>query len=472
MIAVLKRRMMSVSKRVTSVLGAGGLVLLIVVIVTGIARYSHGGGRGYVYDFSNANHDVVTAVVEDGKVILPGVDGFTTAAFLEVQIQTSGLDRLWSSRVDLKSETHHADHYFERGAGGTRYLNVTAFLSKKPVTIDISTRHVTIGEQSAKLYLLKGKPVTDRRILVIAPHPDDAEIAAFGLYSSSADVHVVTVTAGDAGAFKYDEVYTDKVSHYLNKGRLRTWDSITVPLLGGVPPEKAINLGFFDATLQQMYCRPGQVVPGRYTQVSDIETFRHMNVSSLSEGLQGQSDWSSLVSNMRYLLTAIRPDVIITPYPALDRHPDHKLTSIALFEAIRKSGIRGSRLLLYTNHFVGDENFPYGEQGAVVTLPPDIQGGKLFFDTIYSHPLSRDRQLEKMMALESMHDLRMDTEWRNFVGIVKMGVIKVISYMRFGDISYYRRAVRDNELFFGINADDLDISDVSDRVVGTLPACD
>ena len=37
----------------------------------------------------------------------------------------------------------------------------------------------------------------DERVLVVAPHPDDAEIAAFGFYADTRAM-VVTVTAGDA----------------------------------------------------------------------------------------------------------------------------------------------------------------------------------------------------------------------------------------------------------------------------------
>jgi hypothetical protein len=51
-----------------------------------------------------------------------------------------------------------------------------------------------------------------------------------------------------AGPHTYDEIYSDTDLHYQVKGKLRVWDSITVPMLGGVIPEHAINLGYFDNT--------------------------------------------------------------------------------------------------------------------------------------------------------------------------------------------------------------------------------
>ncbi|TDA89239.1 PIG-L family deacetylase, partial [Halomonas marinisediminis] len=96
---------------------------------------------------------------------------------------------------------------------------------------------------------LKGK-----RILILSPHPDDAEIAAYGLYASYPEnTYVVTVTAGDAGEFKYDEIYQDSLTHYLQKGKIRTWNSLTVPMLGGVKSENIINLGYFNEALPTMY---------------------------------------------------------------------------------------------------------------------------------------------------------------------------------------------------------------------------
>ena len=47
-----------------------------------------------------------------------------------------------------------------------------------------------------------------RPMLVLAPHPDDAEIAAFGLYANR-NATIVTVTTGNAGPRSYEAMFTD-----------------------------------------------------------------------------------------------------------------------------------------------------------------------------------------------------------------------------------------------------------------------
>ena len=190
-----------------------------------------------------------------------------------------------------------------------------------------------------------------------------------------------------------------------------------------------------------------------------------MNVSSLSSGLSGKSDWNSLVVNIEYLLKIIEPDIIVAPYPALDRHSDHKLSSIALFDAIKKSGVRKGHLYLYTNHFTLNEYYPYGKIGGVVSLPPNF-GKAVYFDGIYSHTLSIDKQKDKILALEAMNDLRLDTEWRSSKGAVKNALHNIKRDIMGQDNSYYRRAIRSNELFFVIKVSNLYNQIILNRIIG------
>ena len=59
-----------------------------------------------------------------------------------------------------------------------------------------------------------------RPMLVLAPHPDDAEIAAFGVYAHR-NATVVTVTTGNAGPRSYEAVFEDVPEMYRFKGRIR-----------------------------------------------------------------------------------------------------------------------------------------------------------------------------------------------------------------------------------------------------------
>jgi len=115
---------------------------------------------------------------------------------------------------------------------------------------------------------------------MLAPHPDDAEIAAFGLYADR-NATIITVTAGNAGDFNYRAQVADPAEHYLLKGYLRAVDSVTVPWQGGIPPEGCVNLGCFDARLPVMHQTPDEAVPGMYAPNEDTRPYRRANIGQL-----------------------------------------------------------------------------------------------------------------------------------------------------------------------------------------------
>jgi len=429
--------------------------------------YSYETDRSYEYSFDQNNAKIVSLSFKNGKVVVPGFDNSHQTAFLKVKVDTTLIGGYFQPCIKISGKESSFTQYLEHGAKGIRYLNISPLLSKTKSEIRLAGNHVAIDDQAVQLISFENQNMKKRKILVIAPHPDDAEIAAYGLYSSNRNSYVLTITAGDSGANKYNEIYKNRVKQYLQKGKLRTWNSITVPLLGGVSLERSINLGFFDATLKYMYHDKSAVVSGRRSHVSDISTFRKQNVSSLANGLSGRADWHSLVANIEYLLKEIKPDIIVTPYPALDRHSDHKLSTIALFDAIKKSGIKSGYLYLYTNHFVLNSFYPYGEMGGVVSLPPNF-GSTIYFDSVYSHALTIDKQKDKIFALEAMNDLRLDMEWRTIRGAIKLLVYNIKRDVFGLDYSYYRRAVRSNELFFVVNIADIYNEGDLKKIIGNL----
>lgn len=409
--------------------------------------YTYETRRDYAYDFRGAAATVAELPLRKGRVQLPrGVDGSLTA-FLKVDVDSSWRGRFFQPCIEIAGKNRSVIQYLEHGASGIRYLNISSLPPDESGGLRLTGRHAVLRDQPVALVTFRSPSPIGRRMLVVAPHPDDAEIAAYGLYSDNRSAYVVTVTAGDAGPNNYDEVSLARAGQYLKKGQLRTWNSITVPLLGGIPPEQTVNLGFFDATLSAMYRDRSRPVRGRFSQVSDIATFRRQNLSTLGRSLTGRPDWNSLVANLEYLLRRIQPEVVVTPYPALDKHPDHKLSSVALFEAIRRAGITRGRLYLYTNHFVLNAYYPYGAAGSAVTLPPDL-GRPLPIDALYSHPLSPEKQVDKLFALEAMNDLRLDTEWRSPAGAIDLATAALKREIQGREKSYFRRAVRSNELFF------------------------
>lgn len=426
----------------------------IFIMIKRTSIYPYEVDRSHEYSFHQSNANITNLNLRKGKVTLPKKYHTHQTAFLKVTVDTAFMGKYFLPSIEIMSGESSFTQYLEHGAKGVRYLNINPLMSEKETELRLEGNHLSIDDQSVQLVIFENQDISKSRILVVSPHPDDAEIAAYGLYSSNKNSYILTVTAGEAGENKYDEVYENKVQQYLKKGELRTWNSITVPMLGGILPEQTMNLGFFDGTLDQMFSDKSKPVNGLYTNALDINTFRKQNVSSLSSGLSGKSDWNSLVINIEYLLNTIEPDIIVAPYPALDNHPDHKLSSIALFEAIKKSGIRKGDLYLYTNHFLLNERYPYGKVGGIVSLPPNF-GKSIYFDNIKSHTLSIDHQKDKIFALEAMNDLRLDTEWRSSIGAIKHALSNIKRDITGSENSYYKKAVRSNELFFVIKIADI-----------------
>jgi LmbE family N-acetylglucosaminyl deacetylase len=416
------------------------------------------------YNFNFAGDDFIKLPVEissDGFVC-PEVEGAWDTALLRITV-SSGLSALWfepSIAIESESNNPKSHQYFERRARGIRYLNLGTLLGEDRCAgnhVRMEGRNLSWEPQTGELILFRNVAASTRRILVIAPHPDDAEIAAFGLYAFR-DAFIVTITAGNYVNGSYKHIYSDLEKQDSLKGLLRTWDSIVVPMWGGVPPNRSLNLGYFNETLKSMHSTPRSIVSNKITGADDVNIFRRWNVATLLNSRAAVSTWASLVEDLALLIQNFRPEIIVSPHPALDANSDHKFTTIALLDALGKVGDGKSALYLYTNHHVYTEYFPFGPADALVTLPPWFDGS-LTFGAVYSQPLDDTRQTEKLFALEAMHDLR--SAPRRFVGQPTMRFFERLSVVAselwrepFGTYSYYRRAVRPNELFFVYSAAD------------------
>ena len=96
-----------------------------------------------------------------------------------------------------------------------------------------------------RLWITPAVELQRRRVMVIAPHADDAELAAYGLYSQADETWIVTLTAGEIEAEHYQQMGLSSVEASRLKGRLRAWDSIAVPRWAGVPAAHCVQLGYF-----------------------------------------------------------------------------------------------------------------------------------------------------------------------------------------------------------------------------------
>jgi LmbE family N-acetylglucosaminyl deacetylase len=384
------------------------------------------------------------------------VDGDTV--FLEIDLLGS---RSGAPALSVSGGGAQAVQVFEDGARGRRFVDLTPLSRgvETGETVELAADGVRVAPGPTRLYAFTNVPVTGLRVLVIAPHPDDAEIAAFGVYSSS-DADVVTVTSGDAGEQGFRALFPEPGEHYRMKGWIRTWDSITVPFFGGVAPGRARNLGYYDATLRRLWQERPRAIEPLLAKLENPGFYRSLNVDPGLAARPFTASWPSLVGDLAAELERVQPRVVVAPHPLLDRHRDHQFTTIALLEAL-ESWPGDCELWLYTNHATGNESWPFGPREAMSGLPPwpapAVRGGAstagagLFFSRLYSHPLDADTRERKQVALEAMHDLRpFDLRPEDGVGdpTTRRERAEAPRY------DYFRRAPRPNELFFVLTRDD------------------
>jgi LmbE family N-acetylglucosaminyl deacetylase len=288
-------------------------------------------------------------------------------------------------------------------------------------------------------------------MLVIATHPDDAEIAAFGLYSGRRSF-VATVSAGNSIDGLYSDLAPDRDEQIRIRGLARAWDSLVVPTWGDVPPKRIVNLGYWNGSLQDLHQRRDQRAASDSVLIQDPNLYRSGAIAELVGNRRAEATWRSLVSDLAAIIAAVTPTVIVAPHPALDAAKDHQYTTLALLEALDAVGDDSAVLLLYTNHHVHSEYFPFGPAGSAVDLPPWLDRSVDYFG-IYAYWLTEGEQMRKLFALEAMHDLRAAPRLPTggptgrFLGRINAALHDLIRNP-LDTYSYIRRAVRSNEIFF------------------------
>jgi LmbE family N-acetylglucosaminyl deacetylase len=354
--------------------------------------------------------------------------------------------------IEITSATYSDRQYFRAGESGQRWLNLSHLHGRVAPGARVSLRAegLTIGTGSTALRLFHARPDLSKSVLILAPHPDDAEIAAFALYATTRST-VATVTSGNAGSATYEAVFGENqnAEQYHFKGRIRVIDSITIPWQGGVPPERALNLGYFDARLGTMYTTPNTVVPEMYGPNTDINAYLQYNFSPLVQKRSRQSTWNNLVADIEALLRKVNPTVIAAPHPQLDNHRDHQFTTVALVEALARWR-KDVTLLLYTNH-ADNNRYPYGPAGTLASLPAIAETVEL--DRVFSLAVSPDMQRQKLFALESMHDLRYSPSRQYQLAAGEGRALHAEKEGPRPDITYLRRGPRSNEIFFVYDQD-------------------
>ena len=142
--------------------------------------------------------------------------------------------------------------------------------------------------------------------MVIAPHADDAELAAYGLYSQAQEAWVVTLTAGEIEAEHYRQMGLGKAEAARLKGRLRAWDSIAVPRWAGWRNLVVCSWATSACNCLAMQA-PDRPAASREADMADIRPFRQFNPFPLPADLDGAPTWHNLLADLRAVLELARP---------------------------------------------------------------------------------------------------------------------------------------------------------------------
>jgi LmbE family N-acetylglucosaminyl deacetylase len=365
---------------------------------------------------------------------------------LALQVKSNWLGRFLDPSVELLGGESPDRQTFERGVNGLRYLNLSSLAA--PLArgeLRLRGRFCRLFGEST-LWVFQQPDYRRQRVMVIAPHADDAELAAFGLYSQADEAWIVTLTAGEIEAEHYQQMGMNRADAARIKGRLRAWDSIAVPRWAGVPEAHCVQLGYFCLQLPAMQAAPDQPVSSREADLTDIRLFRQLNPFPLPADNDGVPTWNNLLADLRELLLKARPEVIVLPHPSLDPHPDHICAQQAVLQALKGLAWQPTTLLGYANHLHDNDRWPMGDSGAGIALPPVFDSTQLLQP--YCLELSLDRQHDKAMALGMMHDLQPRAPFKRRLRRGLQRLLAGRSDSPYGENEFFRKAVRRHELFW------------------------
>lgn len=361
---------------------------------------------------------------------------------LEVHVRCGLIGRVLDPFVRIGDDRQD----FERGCRGVRYLN----LSGQRELLVSNSLFLRAGRcrlsASARLFVMDNPDFAQQRWMIVAPHADDAELAAFGQYSRCEDVSIVTLTQGEVEAEAYEALGLQPAEAARLKGRLRTWDSMAAPLWGGIPQARCTQLGYFCLQLANMAVEPDKTFGSRASGDTDVRPARKYNAHVLPGDMNGAPTWRNLVADLAALLEREQPEVIATPHPELDPHTDHVAATRAMFEAMAISSWKPQVMLYYANHLHDNDRWPMGPANGGVALPPAIEPLPPY--PLWSPSLTAAAQLDKAMALRLQHDLQGALPIKRRMRRWLQALLAGRRWPRTGADEFFRKGVRRHELFW------------------------
>ncbi len=222
-----------------------------------------------------------------------------------------------------------------------------------------------------------------KRVLILAPHPDDEILAAGGVLQEHLRkkhvVKVVLITLGD-GQRRGPLL---PARHFLRLGERRYSESLAALKLLGLRPERVMVLGYPDRALGRLWQSDGLICRSRYTKACAVpyEFARRPGAPYTKE---------SLLSVLQEIFAEECPEIVYLPHPK-DRHSDHRAVTLFVETALQEIRLSPQRRYYLIHH--GTWPLPGGKHPQRALAPPRSLKNDLWL----RHEL-RPEQLERKCA--------------------------------------------------------------------------
>jgi LmbE family N-acetylglucosaminyl deacetylase len=405
----------------------------------------------------------VVSLDDTGFDVPPAVAGRRKTVFLRLAVKPTLRGRWFDPFITITAEGVAYRQHFERGANGFRYLNLSPIFQAKG---DRGKRIRLAGwglrwRPGGSLVVFDSPEIPNDGLLVLAPHPDDAEIGAFGAYSTNRS-WVVTITSGERGGADLSAAVPKGPAETAMRAKLRVWDSLSIPQLGGVPADRCLNFVYPDGQLRNMFQDPLRSRQIGCEPKLSRRALRSTNALPKYRAADSDCIWEGLVRDIRELLDETRPAAVFCPHPVLDAHPDHLFTTVALEQALRDAPWRDTVVVFLYTTFIREAGlYPFGPADSVTSLPP-LTGADWIADSIYSHPLAPEAREAKYFAVEAAHDLRTYSRKgpptaSEVIRDTKRLVSNFLAGMGSDPLAFERRAPRPNEIYYVVSPHSLSL---------------
>ncbi len=410
-----------------------------IIIVKNNKQYQYNSKASSLYEQYDLERNKLSCIdIEKDLVDLSFVDPSFHTLFLKLSLHPSLRAYVFEPYITINEKKE----FFEYGFKGVRYINLSGFAGEK---VSIKGIGVKFEKKNLPLYGFQNTIDLTKKVLLLSPHADDAEIAAFGLYKNINNVTIVTLTTGENGVCKYCDFYDNKLEASIQKAQLRTFDALTTGILGDVDISCSLMLGYPGGSLKKMAQNKDKPVYSEIKNFPHMNRFRKIDHTKFALKKEVEPTYDNFYDDIKTIVDELRPEIIISPHPQIDTNTDHQQTTNTLVEVLKELRL-SPELLLYTNHLPTTELYPFGAIFSNVSLPPIEK--EFHFDSIYSFALDEKLQKEKYFALESMHDLRDSLILFSLKHAYKHFIKLLTKRFYTKDKSYFRRAIRGNELFF------------------------